>query len=271
VATAESLLPANTDAHHFTMAPSQIKTINSATRIFAIGQDMEPWLERLEPNLAEGTVIHLGEIEPVHPYLLDARHFGEDPEDEHEGEEGHEDEHGEEHDEHEDEHAHGVIDPHMWLSPSILGVWAEEITHRLSADMPEHAEALSANLDVFKADLAEINADLAAVSASFATRDIRIVVTHDAFQYLEAHLGLSQAGMLSDIQDNPAGARSLSAVTRLTGDICLIVDPNEPLPESILPQAKHAVIDPLGTAFIGQVHYTLSFFRAITQALSSCL
>jgi len=264
VAEAESLLPANSDPHHFNMAPSQIKTINSAVRIYAIGQGMEPWLEKLEPSLAEGTIVHLGEIEPVHPFLLEARHFGAEMESELEDEE-HEDEDGH------DDHAHGDIDPHMWLSPDILGVWAEVISNRLLADMPEHAEMLADNLEVFKGDLAKIDSDLAEISASFATRDIRVVATHDAFQYLEAHLGLDSGGMLSDVHDNPAGARTLSSVSRLTGEICLIVDPNERLPEGLLPQAKYAIIDPLGTAFIGQQHYTLSFFNAITQALSSCL
>jgi len=271
VTAADSLLPAQADPHHFTVAPSQIRTINSATRIFAVGQDMEPWLERFEPHLAEGVVLKLGEIEPVHPFLLDARQIGTEAENEHEDE--HEDEHNDEHDDegHEDEHAHGVIDPHMWLSPEVLAVWAEEITTGLSADMPEHGERLSVNLEAFKGDLAQISTDLAAVSASFAEQEIKVVVTHDAFQYLEVHLGLVHAGMLSDIQDNAVGARSLSAISQLDGNICLIIDPNERLPEGILPDAARATIDPLGAEFIGNDRFTLSFFGAITQALSSCL
>lgn len=259
VATAESLLPPNTDPHHFNMAPSQIRAIHSATRIYAIGQEMEPWLERLEPQLSEGTILHLGEIEAVHPYILEARNFGDKDEGEHE----------EEADEH--DHGHSVNDPHMWLSPTILGVWAEEITRDLAAGMPEHAGALNANLVAYQADLAQIDTEMARLSAAFAAQDIRIVVTHDAFQYLETYLGLNHAGMFSDIQDNTAGARSISSISRLTGDICLIVDPNEPLPEGILSEAKHAKIDPLGTAFIGEERFTLSFFSSITQALSSCL
>ncbi len=263
VTTAQSLLPPNTDPHHFNMAPSQIKTIHSAARIYAIGQEMEPWLERLEPQLAEGSIVYLGEIEAVHPYILEARQFGGAPESEHE-EDAHADEHG-------DEHAHGVNDPHMWLSPAILGVWAEQVVNDLAADTPEHADMLNANLAAYKADLAQIDSEMTTLSAAFAAQDIQIVVTHDAFQYLETYLGLTHVGMFSDIQDNAAGARSISSISRLTGDICLIVDPNEQTPEGVLSEAKQAQIDPLGTAFIGQERFTLGFFKAITQALSSCL
>lgn len=253
--TAESLLPANSDAHHFSLSPSQIKTVSEASVIFAVGNDMEPWLARMEPHLAPGTVIKLGELEAVASLALEARESSDDH--------GHE-----EIDEHDEHHE---IDPHQWLDNAILDLWAQEVAARLTETSPENANLFAENLADMRAELAEIDTGLQSLAARFASADIKIVVSHDAFQYLERRLGVEQAGMLSDMHDNAAGARSLSAISRLEGNTCLIIDPNEPLAEGILPLATRIEIDPLGAAYLGQENFTRAYFDGIIDALTPCL
>jgi len=245
VSAAESLLPANSEAHQFSLTPSQIKTVSEAPVVFAVGNNMEPWLLRVEPLLAPDVLVKLGELDSVAALTLKARSFSGT--------------------------TSPFFDPHQWMDPDIMAVWAQVIAARLQAISPESAAQIDENLAALRADIITIKAQLQALAQQFVSRDISIVVSHDAYQYLERSLGLVQAGMLTDINDNAAGARSLSELSRLQGDICFIVDPNETPPKGILPQATRASIDPLGIAYLGQENYTLSFFGGIITALETCL
>jgi len=245
VSATESLLPANSEAHQFSLNPSQIKSISEAPVIFAVGNNMEPWLLRVEPHLAPGAVVKLGELDSVAALTLKARSFS--------------------------GAASGDFDPHQWMDPDIIDIWAQEIAARLLAVSPESAADIEANLASLRADITGINTQLQTLAAQFENREISIVVSHDAYQYLERNLGLDQAGMLSDINDNAAGARSLSELSRLEGNICFVIDPNETLPKGILSQATRASIDPLGIAYLGQENYTRSFFGGVIAALETCL
>ena len=110
-------------------------------------------------------------------------------EDEEEGHDEDEDEHGHEEDEH--GHAHGEFDPHVWMDPTLVAVWAEEIAEALAGVDPEHgadyaerAEALAGELHALDAWVRE---RVAAVP-----RDRRILVTdHDVFGYFADRYGFT--------------------------------------------------------------------------------
>ena len=114
----------------------------------------------------------------------------------------------EEHAEDDQEHEGG--DPHFWLDPTLLARAAEAVADELAVADPGHAEDFRANLDELTADLEELDRDYAEGLAGCDTQDV--VVSHDAFAYLETY-GLhfeSIAGLSPDQEPSPARLAELA-------------------------------------------------------------
>ena len=100
---------------------------------------------------------------------------------------------------------------------------------------------------------------------------IRLVVTHDAYQYLERRLGVPLAGMLTDYTEARAGARTLSHIRRILGPVCIILNPGIPAPEDLRPQAPRVMLDPMGADFSGEPDFIARYYGQIGDALEGCL
>ena len=123
----------------------------------------------------------------------------EDEHDEDEDEHGHEeDEHDEDEDEHgheEDEHghAHGEFDPHVWMDPTLVAVWAEEIAEALAGVDPEHGADYAERAKALAGELHALDAWVQERVAA-VPRDRRILVTdHDVFGYFADRYGFTVA------------------------------------------------------------------------------
>ena len=237
-----TLLPATADPHHFSLRPSQIGELRTADIVFAVGNDMEPWLGRIEASLGAGlTVVKLGEIASEG---LPARDFDLSPRPE--------------------------IDPHMWLDPGEAIPWVLEITQHLIKVDAANTAAYRANEFVLLSEIVAAKERLEEIGVRLEAADIRFVVAHDAYQYLEQRLGVAMVGMLSDQTDTNAGARSLSKISRLEGPICLIETPEHRVPDEILPNAPRVIIDPIGAEFVGTARFSARFYMNMATALESC-
>ena len=117
---------------------------------------------------------------------------GEEHEDEHE----HEEEHEEEHDEHDDEegahgHDHGEFDPHVWMDPTLVAVWAEEIAEALAEVDPDHGADYAERAHALAGELHALDAWVRERVAAIP-RDRRILVTdHDVFGYFADRYGFT--------------------------------------------------------------------------------
>lgn len=238
--TADLILPASEDPHHFSLRPSQLRQIGGAQILFAVGNGMEPWLERVASVVpADALVVLLSEIPEVSPLALPLRN--------------------------------GTgIDPHMWLNPEIVGIWAQDIAENLAEIDPDNAAIYWQNAEIIGQQAREAQEMLATNAMRLA--NVNLITTHDAFQYLEHALGLETAGALSDIDGVKAGARSLSGLAGIIGPVCLIDDvahPNENA-QTLFPDATLIRIDTLGTAFAGQPGFVEQYFTHLNQALAGC-
>lgn len=122
--------------------PSQMAKLSKSKAFFAIGVPFEnTWLDRIAAINPAMRIVHTDAgIEKI-PM---AAHF-------HEGEE-----HG--HEAHEDGENHGILDPHIWLSPSLVEKQLAAIIANLGELFPELADFFTANgeqvkLEVRKTDL----------------------------------------------------------------------------------------------------------------------
>ncbi len=234
-----ALMPANAEPHNFSLRPSQIAALLEAKLVFAVGLDLEPWLTRVEGDF---TLIELAETasEP-----LPARNF--------------------------DQSERPEADPHLWLDPGQMIPWELEITQSLIRRDPANTTRYRANELALLRVLVGAKERLSELGLQMNAAGIRLVVTHDAYQYLEQRLGVAQAGMLADYTEQRAGARNLSAIYALEGAICIIESPELPAPPDLLPNAPRVTIDPMGATFAGAQDFPAHYYHTLTTALEGCL
>lgn len=239
VATPTALIPANAEPHHFSLRPSQISALREANIVFAVGLELEPWLARVEGSF---TIVNLAESasEP-----LPARNFDQSPRTD--------------------------SDPHLWLDPSEMIAWELTITQSLVELDPANTTTYRANELALLKSLTAAKEQLVGIGARMNAEGLRLVVSHDAFQYLEQRLSVPLAGMLSDYTEAKAGARSLSIITRLEGPICILETPELSAPADLLPNAPRVMLDPLGADFAGAPDFSMHFYQHIIATLEGCL
>lgn len=107
--------------------------------------------------------------------------------------------------------AHGHEgDPHFWLDPTLLSQAADAVADGLVDVDPGHADAYRANLARLTADLKALDREYRHGLRGCETADV--VVSHDAFSYLETY-GLHFepiAGLSPDQEPSPARLAELS-------------------------------------------------------------
>ena len=95
-------------------------------------------------------------------------------------------------DDHEDDHEHeeGIIDPHIWLAPSLVKIQAENIYRVLAELDPDSMQYYRDNYNDFISDLDEIHAELS--EAFKPLQGNTIYVYHPAFGYFADEFGIKQ-------------------------------------------------------------------------------
>ena len=241
VGTPVTLLPPGAEPHEFALRPSHLTALGEADLVLVVGLEMEPWLDRIKKT---SSTLPLFELGPLNTAPLPARSFG--------------------------DLDRAAQDPHMWTDPNLVRLWAEAIAAQLTEQDPENADIYHQNLASFIGQINEAETSLHTLGARLQDAGIQLVVTHDAFQYLEAALGLQNAGMLTDAYEQRAGARTLAALHRVEGPVCIIEVPEIIAPDGLLPDAPRVMIDPMGADYAGETDFTLRFFQSVETALEGC-
>ncbi|WP_206056725.1 metal ABC transporter substrate-binding protein [Nocardioides sp. GY 10113] len=163
-------------------------------------------------------------------------------------EEAHDDHDGEDHDE-DDGHDHGDVDPHFWLDPLRMAEVGDAVADQLAEIDPDHADEYAANAAALRDDLTALDEEYADGLAS-CERDT-VVVSHDAFSYLEkygVHVA-AIAGLSPDAEPTPADLAELHDLIRTDGITTVFSETLAPkqLAESLArgTGVETAVLDPL--------------------------
>ncbi len=206
--------------HTYAMKPSDAKALASADVVVWIGPEFEGFLAKPLEAAKKATVVELMEAPGL--TLLDAREGGAWEPHDHGHEHGHDHKpaagHG--HDDHDE------VNSHIWLSPAnakrIVAVTADA----LSAKDPANAGTYAANAARTAAALDALDAELKTTLAPVAGRPF--VVFHDAYQYFEAHYGLSGVGAITVSPDRRPSVKRLSAIRdkiKGLGAVCVFAEP----------------------------------------------
>jgi ABC-type Zn uptake system ZnuABC Zn-binding protein ZnuA len=202
------LLPVDADPHSFEPAPRDVAASEEADLVFINGLGLEESLEDLLESSAGDVLVELSAgietLEFGHEHEGDDHHGeGEDHEGEDHAEEGEDHEHegedheeegedheheGEDHEEEGEEHAHdhAGADPHVWMDPRNVIVWADTIAEALSQADPDNADFYRANAAAYTAELQELHSWIISQLEAIPL-DHRLMVTdHHAFGYFAA-------------------------------------------------------------------------------------
>jgi zinc transport system substrate-binding protein len=166
--------------------PSQMARLSSCAAYFAIGVPFESaWLGKISAVNPNMNVVHTDkDIEKI----AMARHHHEEEANGEHHEEGHHENELSGHDTTLDDHA--ILDPHIWLSPTLVKKQAEIMLETLTAILPEHAEFFAANYREFMEEIDELDGIL---EATFQGREgKKFMVFHPSWGYFAKEYGLEQ-------------------------------------------------------------------------------
>lgn len=190
----QPLLPADADTHAYQPTADDAARLARADLVLTVGMGYEDFLSGLIENAGvDVPVVVVSNGIEVLAYGLDHAH------DDHEDEAAHDDEHlgvlgvdldcgvvaDEPHDA-EADHAHGLCDPHVWMDPANVMIWARNIADAFAAAEPDHAADFQANADAYISELEALDAELSALLAE-VPQDRRVLVTNHEFISYFAH------------------------------------------------------------------------------------
>jgi zinc transport system substrate-binding protein len=240
------LLDGPASPHVTALRPSQARIIEDSDVVFAVGEGLEAFLQRLIETDDGTRIVELAEAPGIE--LLDYR------EDDHDDHADDHDDHADDHDSHEGEehdHEHGDINPHIWLDPANARAMADHIAEVLGTADPANADSYSANAEAVIGDLNALESELAARLSP--VKDRPFLVFHDAYPYFEARFGLAGLGAIVLNPETPPGARRLQEIRHRiedSGVACVFSEPQFEIGyvTTVLEGtgARTASLDPLG-------------------------
>lgn len=194
----------------------------------------------------------------------------------------HDHDHGHSHDHH--DHAHGEFDPHTWLSPRNVMIFAQNIRDALIAADPDHAADYEANAAAYIAELEALDAYIVEQVARIPEQNRVLVATHELFAYFARDYGfiLLDTPLASVTTAAEPAAGQIATVIeeiRAAGVPAIFVENvgNTALMERIASEAGVIVAPPLFThglgpegsgaeTYLGMMRYNIDI---IVEALSS--
>ncbi|WP_417837612.1 zinc ABC transporter substrate-binding protein [Thalassospira tepidiphila] len=312
------LIDGASSPHTYSLRPSEARALNDADLVIYVSHALEGFLEKpLESlsghshqlelvslsqlslrNMREGGTWeghmhdHEGDMHDDHEEHDDHNDHAHDDDHDHDHEakhdqaahDDHDHDHVAEHEKHDDDdhhdvtehHEHDGIDTHIWMDPANGATIAIAIADELAEIDPEHADDYRANLQTLLASLTNLGNDLRAKVAP--VQDKPYVVFHDAYQYLEAGLGLNAVGSITVSPDQKPGAKRLHEIEDKihdTGAVCIFAEPQfrPAIVEAVVSDTgiRTGTLDPLGSDISAGPNAYQEILAQNVDALVDCL
>lgn len=288
------LVPGGASPHSFALRPSDARRLEAAQAVFWVGPAMETFLVRPLTALARGAVVvSLAEAEGVtrlsfreggpwagHDHDQGGDHKADKDHEQdaaHRDEKEHDHEHAKEaaHDR-EREHADHGIDAHIWLDPLNAVAFVAAIAEAMERVDPINKAVYAANAARITKKLRALDTELRATLAPATGK--RYIVFHDAYQYFEAHYGLTPAGSITVSPERSPGAKRLVEIReriRTEKAVCVFAEPQfEPKLIRTVVQgtgARTATLDPIGARLKPGPDAYFTLMRNLAKDLTACL
>lgn len=191
----KTLMPYNTEPHHWSPSPSELIEISKADIIIFNGAGLDDWLikEALSTiSISEKIIVNTTEGLPLI-------------------------------------NVNGKIDPHTWISPYMALKQAEKILNALIEKDPNGKNHYIERFNELKYKLEELDM-MYQEELSNKTKNI-IIVTHEAFGYLAKRYGFEQIGIIGLSAEEEPSAMSIKNIIELMmkyNITVIYVDPTYP-------------------------------------------
>ena len=229
--------------------PAQMAAISKTRIYFSIGVPFEKnWMKKISSTNPGMKIIH---TERGISKLPMAVHH-------HDEENHHEDEH----------HDHGVLDPHIWLSPPLVMIQARNILTALQEVDPAHHSVYDTNYRAFLAMIVDLDEDLRSIFAG--KQGLQFMVFHPAWGYFSHAYGLKQVPIeIEGKEPKPSQLKELIDHARENKIKFIFVQPQFPI-KSAEQVAKEiggqvAFADPLALNWQDNLREVATRFKAILK------
>jgi ABC-type Zn uptake system ZnuABC Zn-binding protein ZnuA len=165
-----TLVPTGADPHSFEPRPQDAAAIQDAQLIFLNGLELEHALEPVIHTNATGTVIEVSDgIEPL-TFTKAEPGAGND--------------------------AHASGDPHVWMDPTLVKVWVQNIEIALSQADPEHELQYQLNADAYLSQLDQLDSWIETRVATIPQEQRNLVIDHESMAYFAKRYGFNIVGLV---------------------------------------------------------------------------
>ncbi|MEE9311684.1 MAG: metal ABC transporter substrate-binding protein [Planctomycetota bacterium] len=191
LADVQLLPPENANPHAFEPSIKDREKIQKAHLLVVNGLGLEPWNAAKLADSAGATLVDCGKLPASFLINTDS-----------------------DHDDHGHTHAHGVSNPHVWLSTEGATLQAEIILQAMKKADSANAQAYQKNYDALKERFAKLKIELLGMLKGLSSR--AFVSNHDAFPYFTNEFMLNQVGV---VQLTPGHNPSVSEREKLVAKI----------------------------------------------------
>jgi zinc transport system substrate-binding protein len=236
------LLPPDRSPATYELTPHQMTELSQASILFTIGVPFENSLvAKLDNMTTDARLVDCTDGITLLPIS---------------GHEGH-------------DHDHGMLDPHVWLSPILAKQIAQTIADELVALYPDHAEKYARNLASLQLRLDSVDTEIRAILSEYDGRSFYIY--HPSFGYFAREYGLIQKPV--EVEGKEPSARQLAQlIDRMKADpvTVLFVQPQfaSPAVERLADELDATVveIDPMAVDYLDNL---ITVANRIAAALGS--
>ena len=187
-----TLVGPDADAHGYSPAPGDSRTLAAAGVVFVNGLGFEGWIDRLiRASGSKAPVVVASAGVATIPSRHDHRH----------GEGGH-------------AAASSDADPHAWQSVPNAKVYVANIRDGLAKVDPGHAADYARNAEAYLARLDALDAEIRAALARIPADHRKVITTHDAFGYFSAAYGLTFLAPQGVSTDSEASPQDVARIIR---------------------------------------------------------
>ncbi|KAB1068294.1 metal ABC transporter substrate-binding protein [Methylobacterium planeticum] len=189
-----SLVGPDADAHGYSPAPGDSRTLARADVVVLNGLGFEGWIERLvKASGARAALV----VAAKGIITIPGRHA-----------------HAHDHAPGQTGDADHAPDPHAWQSIPNVKIYVANIRDGLAKADPAHAADYAANAAAYLGRLDTLDAEIREAIAAIPPEHRRVITTHDAFGYFSAAYGLSFIAPQGVSTDSEASPRDVAQIIR---------------------------------------------------------
>ncbi|OOF36038.1 zinc ABC transporter substrate-binding protein ZnuA [Rodentibacter heidelbergensis] len=278
VTDTQVLVPTGASPHDYSLKLSDIQKVKSADLVLWVGEDIDSFLEKPVSQIDRQKVMTIAELADIKPLLTQAHHEHAHENDDHNHQHEHKHEHkaGHEHN-HDHEHHDGLsTNWHVWYSPKISQIVAQQVADKLIGQFPTKKAVIEKNLADFNRTLAEQSDKINAQLAPFKEKGF--FVFHDAYGYFNDAYGLKQTGYFTINPLVAPGAKTLAHIKEEIAEHrvnCLFAEPQF-TPKVVESLAKGTSVnvgrlDPIGDGVALGMNSYANFLQATADSYTQCL